>query len=517
MLKLCWTSNYFSLAHVKIDFAKTLGRKTVKRWMKYMMENTIATKIRPRFLKTFGFAFVVLFFIQPLVSHSRTLGLGVYSGLADDLFIARLWIDSQRENPIEEVTRWHVQKKLEFKFLGDQFTFRRFTSLVMQNAAINADPQLLQDNSVEIEQLVSILRLKGKIVRGDHVVFHSMKDGVSVRLNGISLGFVKDPDIFVLILNAWVGEIPPSRSLKAGLLGEQPNPFIAQVFDNLQYSSERRDYLISFLTQPTPLESSDPSNSSNAVAIHADVMVSGDTPEGGATVGQTKLEDANAEVETAEAHLTNITKVESVAESPVNPSLVDEQPAVEKLSSDLAAGQNNDGPDDGKELESKPMDSGEGNFAGRNLAGNKTLESKLTPKAVIAKISAEPDAKAFAVPSNSAQKNVRPRADQLLSPEQLDEQKRDYARALMRHAQKNIVYPRRYQKMGIGGSLLAVVTIARDGAIIGFQFAEKTEYDLLNQQVENALKSSQPFPGLPEVIEGESFTFSLPISFVARS
>ncbi|MEC8426856.1 MAG: TonB family protein, partial [Pseudomonadota bacterium] len=88
-----------------------------------------------------------------------------------------------------------------------------------------------------------------------------------------------------------------------------------------------------------------------------------------------------------------------------------------------------------------------------------------------------------------------------------------YQSELLRHTYKNIRYPSRAVERGQEGSIRVEITVTRDGQLAAMQELENSKFSLLNKAAKRSIERSSPYPPVPEDLEGEEFTFTLPIVF----
>lgn len=88
-----------------------------------------------------------------------------------------------------------------------------------------------------------------------------------------------------------------------------------------------------------------------------------------------------------------------------------------------------------------------------------------------------------------------------------------YHSKLLRWTYKNIRYPKRALQRGQEGSVRIAVIIDRNGKVLNMQPLEESRHSLLNSEAVKAVERSDPFPPMPQDLQGERFEFTLPITF----
>jgi len=88
-----------------------------------------------------------------------------------------------------------------------------------------------------------------------------------------------------------------------------------------------------------------------------------------------------------------------------------------------------------------------------------------------------------------------------------------YHSSLLKWTYRYLSYPQRAIQRAQEGSVRMSVTINRQGDIENVLPIEESKFSLLNREAKRALNKAQPFPAVPEAIQGDTFTFTLPIVF----
>ncbi|MEJ2419259.1 MAG: energy transducer TonB, partial [Exilibacterium sp.] len=94
-----------------------------------------------------------------------------------------------------------------------------------------------------------------------------------------------------------------------------------------------------------------------------------------------------------------------------------------------------------------------------------------------------------------------------------EETRRRYRSKIWELVLRYLEYPQRAQRRGQEGTVRLSVVIDRSGRIIKLVFLEQSQYHLLNQAVTRAAKRANPFPPVPEELEGGEFNFNMPFTF----
>ena len=145
-------------------------------------------------------------------------GVGEARELTGTLYLGALYLEHRSSTPdVIATSVWN--KRISMRISADKLYGRRLGQLWRERIAINSDRKLVMDLSKEIMQLVDAF--KETFVKGDEITIDFIPDrGTSVAVNGTELVKIKKPELYELLLRAWVGEKPPTAQFKQGVLGE---------------------------------------------------------------------------------------------------------------------------------------------------------------------------------------------------------------------------------------------------------------------------------------------------------
>jgi len=144
------------------------------------------------------------------------IGLRTASIFNISVYVAGLYLEAPSHDA-EAILRSPGGKLLELHFLRDLEAkdARHAWSEGFQHNC--PTPCRLDENEV-----ARFLEAVTPVVRGDVVRFHFAASGVSVTLNGRTLGAVRDPHFSRVILATFIGARPATQHLKDALLGITP-------------------------------------------------------------------------------------------------------------------------------------------------------------------------------------------------------------------------------------------------------------------------------------------------------
>lgn len=309
-------------------------------------------------------------------------GFARYEEVGNPIYIGGLFLGVLSSNP--DVIRGVRTKRMEIKLLT-KISGRRFGRILTKGAAINNNPRLLVEYAKPMEVFLSAFRYD--LHHGDHLVLApNINGGTTVLLNSVKIAEIAEPEFFDLILNMWIGNVPPTREFKLNILGVENRLTLLQDFEFLQPLPSRRA-------------------------------------------------------------------------------------AVEKW------------------------------FTAENLP--RTILSETFVPLTQEQLS---EKGASILPNNTAEVNV----EDVLS-EQF------YINRLLLHSQQLMVYPELSRRMRHEGSIVVSVTIDREGKLLEYRFLESCKYRLLNDAVAEGIRNAEPYPKMPEKVEGDTYTFTVPVEFKNRS
>lgn len=159
----------------------------------------------------------LLFFCQISRAEPMLNGIGVHQELGREIFIGALFSESL-SNDAGTLLRNQQPMRMELKIVSPEgITARRFSRLWIEGLAVNskADALMAQaDNTVAFDAM-----FKGRLMQNDHVkISHTPGKGVSVSVNDVVIGAIKDERFFSMLLATWIGSVPLSSDYRDSLL-----------------------------------------------------------------------------------------------------------------------------------------------------------------------------------------------------------------------------------------------------------------------------------------------------------
>jgi protein TonB len=378
-------------------------------------------------------------------------GVAVHTELGKEQFIAGLYSDTVSQDAQSLLTA-DVNKRIQVRVLADQLSSRRFKRMWIEGIAINSSQADLQENAQNMADFSNMLRVK--LVKDDILTIdRSMNEGLTISLNGTSLGSIEDRRFFDLLLRTWIGGVPLSSSFRENLLqaGDIDGSLLAR-FESTRPSDER------IATVERAIASSNKEKAEQQAATKPDIVA----------------------MEKPSKDLIEAPKLDKPELAMAPPALGPEKPKVTPPPAQAA-----------QQPEAKPEPKQE--------APKETQIAKATPAKPKQPAPADND-----VLEDDDEESFT--AASLLS-------RQLYIGKVKSWAQRELKYPDRALRRSWEGNVRLDITLDRKGKLLKVDVAEEAEYSVLTKEALRAVKEAEPFPAMPEEVGGDTFLFSLPVAF----
>ncbi|ETN93096.1 hypothetical protein U062_00981 [Gammaproteobacteria bacterium MOLA455] len=374
-------------------------------------------------------------------------GGSIYTDLGKDQFAAALYLETQQKNP-NTAHSMAGEKRMEVRVLNN-YSKRRWFNLWMQSISINNSRESFSESAQDLMTLMQAA--KSAPQKGDFIEYLSSPDqGTSMRFNGTELVAGLPGEVFDLLLNTWIGAIPPTTSFKDEILGKQRNPEAVDLLDRVTTDPQRVDLAASWIRPPEPV---------------AEI------------VAKVKPEPANKEqlkVKTAVS-----------AKPKVLPESLENQPVAPKTATVATAALTADEP---------PA-----------VTPKAEADSKNTKTDSLAKTSAETASAAQEVAADTEDEVDFSIAEALAM--------RDYTPLVVQAIFKKIRYPSRAIDKGYEGTVRMSIVVNKSGVLEKATVAQESKYSILNKAAIKATEKAAPFPELPAALNTNQFEITVPITF----
>jgi protein TonB len=374
-------------------------------------------------------------------------GSSVYSDLGKNQFAAALYLESPEKNP-DSVHSMQGERRMEVRVLNN-YSKRRWFNLWMQSISINNSRESFSDSAQDLITLMQAA--KSAPQKGDFIEYLSSSDqGTSMRFNGTQLISDLPADVFDLLLNTWIGAIPPTTSFKDEILGKQRNSEAMQLLDSVAIDPQRVTLAASWILPP-------PKPAAVAAKVVKPVVKKAKKAK---VVAAVKPKAASALITAAEAAAVTDKKLDSKG--------VTQQVAEAEHTADTH------------------------NSASADLSKTASSEIYSTDKG--------------AASSAESQDEVDFSVAQALAM-------RDYTPLVVQQIYRKICYPSRAIDRGYEGTVRMAIVVDKTGALESATVAQESGHSLLNKAAIKATEQAAPFPELPAALNTDQFEITVPITF----
>jgi len=178
---------------------------------------------------------------QALVT-GELVGASILSISGQDKYLAVLTTDEDLAT-VEQPSSF---SSMIFKVLDEKISARFWNQDLIQRVAINDDEGLLEEHSRQVQAFAEIFN--SPLYRDDLIVLKARDDGVLVSLNGVELNMIVGDTFFDLLVNAWIGSVPPSSAFRRQILSKDSIQGALQQLERFSNYSNNRDRALSLKT-----------------------------------------------------------------------------------------------------------------------------------------------------------------------------------------------------------------------------------------------------------------------------
>lgn len=165
-----------------------------------------------------------------------TNGMAAFSSLRTTYYIGALQLSASTANA-DAILSSASPQAMRIKVRND-WSPRRFSSLWSDAIFLNSSDDEL---NVQTDNINDFLELpKGYLLPGDEILIEFDGTESRVSLNDIAILEVKGKAFFNTLLRTWIGNKPPSRGFKDGLLKAKFKKSVAEDFASLEAAEERK-------------------------------------------------------------------------------------------------------------------------------------------------------------------------------------------------------------------------------------------------------------------------------------
>ncbi|NQD36455.1 TonB family protein [Permianibacter sp. IMCC34836] len=164
----------------------------------------------------------------------QVLGIGMAQELRTDIYLGAIFAPADVKT-LDAALADNVPKRMSIKIVAEKWSARELGRTFKERIALNNPRPVWQGQGQYIIAFANTF--KDNLQRGDTVTFdHVPGVGTEIAINGGKVNTIRSTSFFNLLLNAWVGDLPPSQAFKAAVTGKgdpkQRTTYIAQ-YDTL--------------------------------------------------------------------------------------------------------------------------------------------------------------------------------------------------------------------------------------------------------------------------------------------
>lgn len=193
---------------------------------------------------------LALVFVSLFTQTGFTLelnGMGSYKQLQKEFYIGALYLTQTSTDP-SRIQASNSSKRMSLKVTTNRWSPRRWQLQWQNDIAINNafdnDPEL-------INQLMFFTSfLEDKLITGDEIIIdYNPTTGTSISINGTLIIETPNAKLFNHLLNAWIGKLPPSGEFKSHILGidKGEQETLLSRYNQINYSYSRSSLITSWI------------------------------------------------------------------------------------------------------------------------------------------------------------------------------------------------------------------------------------------------------------------------------
>ena len=148
----------------------------------------------------------------------QLLGIGMAQELRTDIYLGAVFAPPDAKT-LDAALADNVPKRMSIKIVAEKWSARELGRTFKERIALNNPRPVWQGQGQHIIAFANTF--KDNLQRGDTVNFdHVPGVGTEISINGTKLNTIRSTSFFALLINAWVGDLPPSQAFKAAVTGK---------------------------------------------------------------------------------------------------------------------------------------------------------------------------------------------------------------------------------------------------------------------------------------------------------
>ena len=419
-------------------------------------------------------------------------GIGTHQEKRIDIYIGALF-SAQEFDATSQLLNPEINRRMSFKFLS-KYSNRKMARFWKQRIAMNNARDKWRPFTKEIVSFANIF--KSAIQPGDEInLDYIAGKGTQVYLNGTLFSTIKAPEFYNLLINIWIGTIPPTESFKLGITGnneEKRQTQLVSQYQSIETIKGRFDADKPAQSKPIGKVASSTNKKSSTKKDRAKAL-----SKSSQSINQTKtntLPKSNTKVANETQQLVESLKVDLPASSGLTEKPQIELPRTNK--EEIFGQSTNKTPINNISNEAKAIIS---NTEPPPIEGNSLAEQAQT-------------------------KNLSPKKsnsqDKIAKLETADDTFFDvdlfsgaYTLELIKQIRKYQNYPKKALRGAIEGSLTISVIIDEQGELVGTDWVQRSGSRILDRAAMKMVRKATPYPKIPSELGQKTFEFEVPMNF----
>jgi len=461
---------------------------------------------KQRLQRVCGFIFLFSCLVIPSISTSyaeeinsvdnnlKLFGIAVYQEQLNDIYIGVLYAP-ENITTIQQITDPSVSKRMSLKFLS-KYSDRKMVRFWKQRIAMNNSKSKWQPITKSILEFGSLFKRPMQVGDELSILFEPSK-GTSIFLNGTSFLTITNINFYEILLNVWIGNIPPTKAFKTGITGKNKksiNEQLTQQYESLQTDIGRFDedkpraqmVMPKTAENTTTKNAKQPSDNTKKKKTQSKILAT-----------TKKQQKTKPKVEAKDE--SNAKKTEfsiPSASVPTPPVTTVDIVKPELILVDLI-GNNND-------LSKKQKNTTDNSKStSDDLTTTKFVEEQ--PKNEF------PSQKITQISIEKEQIAKLDLPDKELSDSDIYSD--IYTKKLINTIRKVQRYPKQAIDLGIEGDVIVLIKIDKNGEVINKALTQRSGSRIIDRAALKMISKAEPFPVIPSELNLEEFEFSVPLSF----
>ncbi len=407
-------------------------------------------------------------------------GIGRAKQLSDSFFIGALYLQ-QPFRSVDNITYINNYKRMQLRIASKRVSARRFAQYWKEVISINSPRNVWEPQVKDVLAFTAFFKKalkKGDIVDLDYIP----GTGTFINVNGVTIGRIRNPGFYNLLIMTWLGNRPPNEQFKLGVMGGNDGDTAIKLqreFISLTPTSKRIAETKAWLTESEPAKK---------------------------TTKKTLVKKKPTQ--------KKVTKKKLASKAPAKKTVVKKAPT-----KTVAKTPNKAKPKTDSSTAAKVVASAAETAAKLNKPVTIEINNNNKPSAKKANTKSQP--------SKPAKKAVKP-PKELTSSEKLKlyalrnsyekelrKTIRKYQKYPLRKMLRNRLYKKQMEKGPIESEGVLWIKIGRSGSVISSRLEQSTGITILDQSAVEMVEKADPLPEMPKELAGGEFEFLVQLKFVS--